>query len=211
VIILTPGGDEFVARRKTIMRRQTTTVVWRVRVERREQGRPLQYDYRDLPDKLAASITRWRPLDVRKFPGPLPSMPARIEGNVNWQSLPEPPVPIEPEDDLEWSGDYSTAPNISKREVEVRVLRGLRTERSLRGGRGDGRPGGYRDSTLIVIMRGIGKVEYEHVDETRIAPTAAPWQPSRRDIGDELTAIGWLLKISRAHRELAVLRSLNPP
>jgi len=117
-------------------------------------------------------------------PGPAAGVAA--SGDVAWQSPPEPAVPPEPEDDLEWPGEYSAAPNISVREVEVRVLRALRTERSLRGGRGDGRPGRYRDSVLITIMRGIGRLEYEHIDETRIAPTVAPWQPTRRDIGDEL-------------------------
>src|SRR5262249_22637450 len=94
---------------------------------------------------------------------------------------------------------------------EIRVLRALRTERTLRGGRGDGRPGWYRDSTLINLLRQVGRLEYEHIDETRIAPTATPWQPTRRDIGDELRAIGWFLKLSTAHRELIVLRSMNPP
>src|SRR5262245_38604680 len=71
-----PSGGELVARRKTITRRQTTTVTWRARIERREPGRPTRFDYRDLPERL--EITRWRPIDPRKFPGPLPSTPARI-------------------------------------------------------------------------------------------------------------------------------------
>src|SRR5262249_26840746 len=127
------------------------------------------------------------------------------------ESPPEPVVPPEPEDDLEWPDEYSAAPNISVREAEIRVLRALRTERTLRGGRGDGRPGWYRDSLLITMTRGIGQLEYEYIDPTSIEPTVAPWQPTRRDIGDELAAIGWFLKLSTANRELIVLKSMNPP
>ena len=71
IVVLTPGGEECVARRRTIWRRREASVVWRMRIPVREPGRPIRYRYQDLPGHLV--ITRWRPLDRAAFPGPLPA------------------------------------------------------------------------------------------------------------------------------------------
>jgi hypothetical protein len=205
VIVLTPGGDECVARRKTVWRRRQATTVWRVRVPVREPGRPTRCRYVDLPEHL--EITRWRPL--AGFPGPLPK-PAHMVADVRWQTPAEPPAPPEQSDDLEWPHDYSAAPDISEREVEVRVLRGLRTMRSPHAVK-DGRARNQVDSVLNNLLRQMGKIDYDHIDESYMAPAGVAWEPTRRDHGDWLTATGWWRQLSRTGREIVVFRSMNPP
>jgi hypothetical protein len=183
VIVLTPGGGELTARRKRIRRGQRTEISWRVRIEKREPGWPTARTYRDLPPRVAEAITRWRPISRATFPGPLPATPARIEKDVAWQSPAEPPAPPEEQDPLDWPGEYSAAPNISEREAEVRVLRGLRTMRSRHAVVRDG-PGRQLDSVLTNLLRQLGKLDYEYVDEPHIAPAGVAWQPNRRDHGD---------------------------
>jgi hypothetical protein len=211
VVILLPSGAELVARRKRIARRgQVTQTVWRARVERREPGRPLRYDYRDLPEHL--EITRWRPLDKAKFPGLLPSTPARIEGDVRWQSPAEPAAAPEPTDDeLEWAGPYNEPPNISPREAHIRIVRAWKTDRSLREIKGQGGPRGFVDSLAITTMAALGEIPHEHVDASYVGPVGAAWQPSRRDISDYLVGMGWFTRLSKAERELLVLRAIDPP
>src|SRR6185295_17732561 len=123
VAVLTPGGQELIARRRTIFRRgEPAKVVWRARREIREPGQRTRFAYLDLPPHVSGSITRWRPLDRRKFPGSLPATPARIEGPVAWQTPAEPPAPPEQSDPLDWPAPYAEAPKISLREVEIRIL-----------------------------------------------------------------------------------------
>src|SRR5262245_14034707 len=89
VIALLASGEELVVKRKTIVRRgQPATTIWRVRILVREPGRPLRFRYEDLPDHH--EVTRWRPLDLKNWPDPLPA-PARMMQPVNWQSKPEAP------------------------------------------------------------------------------------------------------------------------
>ena len=128
-----------------------------MRIPVREPGRPIRYRYADLPEHL--TITRWRPL--AGFPGPLPA-PARIEGDVAWQSPVEPPAPPEQTDPLDWPGEYSSPPNISLREAES-------TDRAHGDRTAAARPGGYRDSVAILIRNTVGKLEAEFVDQTHIA------------------------------------------
>src|SRR5262249_27300505 len=111
VVIFPPGGEEVIARRTRVVRRGRTAATWQVRVSKREPGRPTRHRYVDLPGHLV--VTRWRPLSMAAFPGPLLAKPA----NMIWQSKPEPTVPPESEDDLEWPGEYGAAPNISVREL----------------------------------------------------------------------------------------------
>src|SRR5262245_59384443 len=163
VYIMAPEGD-VIARRKIITRKERTTVIWGVKVTERLPGRPLRHHYVDLPRWV--QVTRWRPIDPDRFPGPLPS-PARVEGRVGWQSRPEPMIPIEDQDELEWPYPYEAAPNISAREAEVRVLRGLRTERSRHAVK-EGRLQGYLDSALALIYRQMGELKYDYIDPSYV-------------------------------------------
>ena len=178
VIALTPGG-ELVVRRKTIMRRGQLSTIWRARFEKRDPGYPTQYRYVDLPRPVG--VTRWRPLDRSNFPGPLPK-PAHMVAEVAWQSKPEAPEPPDQTDPLDWPHEYAVAPSISLREVECRLLRGLRTGRAKGDRTAAARPGGYRDSVAIVIRNTVGKLEAEFVDQTHIAAAGTAWTPSRRDL-----------------------------
>jgi hypothetical protein len=208
VVVLTPGGEECVARRKTTWRRGQAATAWRMRIPVREPGRPTKRRYVNLPAHL--EITRWRPLDRSKFPGPLPTKPASMMPAIAWQSPAPPAVPQESTDPLDWPHDYSAAPNISGREVEVRVLRGLRTMRSPHAVK-DGRARNQFDSVLINLLRQMGKLDHEHVDESYMAPAGVAWEPTRRDHSDWLTAAGWWRQLNRTERDIVELRSLNPP
>jgi hypothetical protein len=203
------GEAEIVARRRTIQRRgQPTKIIWRARREAREIGQPTRVHFVDLPARLSASITRWRPLSRASFPGPLPA-PARIEGDIAWQSPAEPAAPPEQQDPLDWPQPYNEPPAITAREVEIRTLRALRTMRSRYAVRGDHH--GSRDSVLSVIMQQLGRLEYEFTDATALAPAGTFWEPSRRDHSDWIDATGWWVKLDRSSREIVNLRSLNPP
>jgi hypothetical protein len=85
--------------------------------------------------------------------------PARIEGDIAWQSPAEPAAPPEQQDPLDWPQPYNEPPAITAREVEIRTLRALRTMRSRYAVRGDHH--GSRDSVLSVIMQQLGRLEYE--------------------------------------------------
>jgi len=210
VAILLPSGGELVARRKRITRRgQRTAIIWRVRDIVREPGRPTRHVYRDLPRHI--EVTRWRPIDRATFPGLLPASPARIEGDVAWQSPVEPPVPAEQQDELHWPGPYSEAPNISLREAEVRVLRGLRTERCRSERIGNAGPAGFMDSIIAVVRNAGHHLVPEHVDPTHIGAVGVGWEPTRQDRGDWLVGLSWFVQLSHAQREIVVLRSLDPP
>jgi hypothetical protein len=79
-----------------------------------------------------------------------------------------------------------------------------------RDGKGHG-PSGYVDSLYIATMAAIGQIEHDHFDGSYIGPSGVGWQPTRRDWGDWLQAVGWLLRLPKPQRELIELRSLNPP
>src|SRR5262245_39288004 len=130
VIVVTPGGQEIIARRRVIARLgRPEKVIWQARIEKREPGMlATTRSYADLPRRL--EITRWRPLHRASFPGSLPARPARIESDVAWQTPVEASAPAEDADDLHWAKPYSEPPKISPREAEVRTLRALRTMRS---------------------------------------------------------------------------------
>lgn len=206
VIILSPEGD-VVARRKVIARKERTITVWRIKVAERLPGRPIRYHYIDLPPHV--QVTRWRPERPWEWPGQLPE-PAKLEGPVAWQSPPPPVVPQEGSDPLDWPAEYSLPPHIGEREAEVRVLRALRTERSRHAVK-TGNIQGYVDSVFATAMRMLGKWEGDYKDASYIAPAGEAWAPTRKDHGDWDTALTWWAQLSRAPREIVMLRSLNPP
>jgi len=201
-VVVLVGEGEIVARRKTISRRRESSTIWCAREIVREPGRPTRYRYRDLPPHL--QITCWRPL--AGFPGPLPA-PTHLTGEVKWQTPPEPPAP--PTDELDWPHEYAEAPHITAREVEIRVLRALRTDGSAAEGGVDVRPAGYRDSVAILARNHL--VADEFVDANYIGPVGEAWEPTRRDRSDYLQAMAWFTKLTAAQRGIIKDRSLNPP
>jgi hypothetical protein len=206
VIVLTPGGEECVAKRNTVWRRRQATTAWRMRIPIREPGRATRFKYADLPDRL--EITRWRPL--AGFPGPLPK-PAHMVADVRWQKPAEPPAPPEQSDDLECPHAYAEAPNISRDEVKVRLLRAPRTDRAA-GERGvDVRPGWYKDSVATLARQNLPRLTDEHVDLSHIGPAGEACVPSRRDRSDYLLAMGWYARLPAALRSVVWERSLSPP
>jgi hypothetical protein len=72
--------------------------------------------------------------------------------------------------------------------VEIRLLRGLRADRAAGNRAAIDRPGGFRDSLMVLVRRTIGRLEAEHADPNYIAAAGVAWTPSRRDIGDYLTS-----------------------
>lgn len=179
---------------------------WCVRVE---EGRRVRYI--ELP--VFAEPQGWRPIPGQRYPDPLPQ-PQTQMAEPNWRSDPVDPSTPETPDDWEWPGEYSQPPRISREEAEVRLIRGLRTERSRKsqaGSRNGG--GGDMDSLLRLILRTQGRLEYEHKDKARAAlpELGEMWEPTRRDHGDWSTAVGWHNTLDKAHQHVIRQRSYNPP
>lgn len=209
VLIASPEGD-VVAKRKTIKRGERTHVVWRLKHAERIPGQRIRYHYIDLPKHV--QITRWRPdPEGRSWPHPLPP-PAPMERDVAWQTKAGPVVPPEPEDPFDWLAPTYTEPGkrVPEREIEIRVARGLRTERSRFAVKDDSKTT-TRDSVVILMLRQLGKMEYEHQDPNELLPAGMAWEPTRLDHADWIIALGWYVKLPRRMREVVFFRSLNPP
>ena len=199
VILLLPSGAEVKGFRRTITRGARSWVKWVIRTAGGQTE--------DLPKRI--QITRWRPADLQRFPDPLPA-PARVEGSVNWHSKPEPIIPAELQDAFEWHLPYALPPLISAREAEVRLIRGLRCMRSRYAVKDDYKTTS-RDSVLVVALRALGEWEHEFIDHSALAAVGMPWEPTRADHGDWLTALSWFRQLNWAQRNVIELRSLNPP
>ena len=179
-------GAEVVGIRKTYRKNQPSeNVVYRVR--------RADLSYEDLPKFMTPTL--FRPLNLVRYPDPLP-LPATLAGDVPWGS--EHP-PITPPDDplpLDWPRPYAFAPDISREEIEVRVLRGLKTERARgvddQGLRG---PAWKTGSDVLAAMQGGGAI------------TVQAWQPDRRDIGDWPRVREWLRRIDDLARQVIELKS----
>lgn len=149
--------------------------------------------------------TAWRPVDLARFPAELPKDTATLLSSPPWHSPPEPTwAPDGPQDPLDWPHAYSEPGAISKREAEVRVLRGLRTmELQPRVGLRSA-----RDSILLVAR---GELVPEDEDKSKIGAVRLPWKPDSRDAGDWETAVGWWAQLSIPSQDLVWRRSENPP
>jgi hypothetical protein len=165
---------------------------------RRENG-----DLHPLPKH--AWPAHFRPKDKHyKFPLPAPAV---VMGEPpKWQTPAAEPIPHETHDDLDWPGEYSEPGQIGEREMEVRLLRGLRTERSRNTRVGGRRGGAGLDSTLQVILRNVGKIEYEHEtgDAPAIGTPGEAFEPTRRDHGDWDNAIEWYNALEDKRHQLVI-------
>lgn len=124
----------------------------------------------------------FKPFAGEAWPDPLPepltpahSMPVKSPAAAE----PDAPDPI---DDLEWPRPYAQPGSITRREAEIRVLRALRVQsvNAEVGVSGACGPRAYGDSALAAWA----------------ADTAEPhWEPTRRDIADELVAMAWFCQL----------------
>ena len=168
---------------------------------RRENG-----DLHPLPKH--AWPAHFRPKDKHyKFPLPAPAVLMREP--PTWQTPAAEPIPDETHDDLDWPGEYSQPGHIGEREMAVRLLRGLRTERSRNTRVGGRRGGASLDSTLQVILRNVGKIEYEHETADAPATLGEGFEPTRRDHGDWGNAIEWYNALSKKQQLVIRERSLG--
>jgi hypothetical protein len=205
-----PNGADVVGLRRTLRlggrRRSGERPRWEVSYHvRRENG-----DLQPLPKH--AWPAHFRPKDNHyKFPLPAPAVLMREA--PKWQTPAAEPIPDESHDDLEWPGEYSQPGQIGEREMEVRLLRGLRTERSRNTRVGGQRGGAGLDSNLQVILRNVGKIEYEHAGKARGADVVNGelWEPTRRDHGDWGNAIEWYNSLSKKQQLVIRQRSYVPP
>jgi hypothetical protein len=149
--------------------------------------------YEDLPKWMAPTL--FRPLRIERYPDPLPP-PAALTGEVDWRSAH--PVPMPPDDPLplDWPRPYASPPGISLEEVEVRVLRGLKTERA-RAVDGVHGPLAKTSADVLAALQGGGAI------------TVNPWEPTRIDIGDWETAVGWLQSVDKTYRTIIRAKSMD--
>lgn len=214
VLLLLHSGREIVAYRKRVTRtsgRQAT--VW---VEKRWNTVYHKYESVDVPKR--ENPTRWRPYKLAEYRDPLPP-PAHIMQAPQWQSPPPEVAHPEAHDPLEWKGDYNEPGRISREEARIRVLRGLRTERSkktiVRGANGFRLGEGSLSNVAKVEIRARGRIEYEHQDLTHIPNVGELWEPTRRDHGDWSVAVSWFNKLTRSKaqpfQQVVRERSFEPP
>jgi hypothetical protein len=184
-----------------VLRTTYTTQVWCIRGD---DGKVV-----DLP--AWAEPMAFRPLIRDKYPDPLPDPLTQTE-EVAWASPIAPPSCPEIPDSLEWKGEYNLPGRISRGEAEIRLLRGLRTERSRKSQVRGGSTSGDMDSLLRLILRTQGRLEYEHKESlsTQLAHVGELWEPTRRDHGDWSTAVTWFNKLDKEHRHVVKERSYNP-
>ena len=179
-------GADVVGLKRTFRKgRPTECVVYQVR---RESGH-----YEDLPKFMHPTL--FRPMTLAKYPDPLPE-PAAQAGEVDWSSEHPPLLPPDDPLPLDWIGPYAMPPNISREEVEVRVMRGLKTERA-KGVDDQGLRGPKAYGTFIDGMLGGGNI------------TIQGWVPDKRDIGDWLQVREWLRAIDRQPRSIIEWKSIE--
>jgi len=161
-----------------------------------------------LPDFAAPTL--FRPISLARYPDPLP-LPATLLKAVSWESPPPPPVAPEAPNPLEWPHAYSLPGQINREEAWIRLRRGLLTERSANTQVGRGRPRNI-DSVLRLILKTMGKLEYEHIESAAaLHAIGEPWSPTRRDHGDWPIALSWFTQLSARERDIVRFRSLLPP
>ena len=181
-------GTEVVGLRKTFGKgRSTERVVYRVR--------RADLSYEDLPGFMYPTL--FRPLNMQKYPDDLPP-PATLTGEVDWGSEHPPMLPPDDPAPLDWVGPYALPPCISLDEIEVRVMRGLKTERA-KGvdDRGLHGPSFKTGSDVLNGMLGGGAI------------TIQGWVPDKRDIGDWPLVREWLRAIPDMQRRIVEWKSLD--
>lgn len=183
---------------KADTRRARSMVVWSIV---RQDGR-----LQDLPPH--AFPTFWRPINLAKWPDPLPE-PYPIR---RWEPPAPEPTPIAepaaPADNFEWPGAYSEPGSISAQEAEIRLMRGLRTH-GTRNLEGEGRihiPG-YVDSILLVAK---GELVPEWKDPTDARAIPVKWEATRRDHGDEPIVMDWYRALNPAQQFVVRRRAQLP-
>jgi hypothetical protein len=176
---------------------------------------------RDPPSRW--SPTAWRPVDAAAWRHPLPPpLDPAFGANKPPVVTPEAPEGIDPHqgsDDWPYP-DVKLGLGVpaSREECEARVLRAFRTQ-ALAGG-----IVGHSDGSFCGDMPGeIGRQARWHCNQEREAEerrlgVAQPleavrsgWTPSKRDIEDWDTALGWLNGLLRLDKDIVALRASDPP
>lgn len=169
----------------------------------------------------AAVPETWRPIDTAAWIGDLPDpvaspRPAALQEPV--PSAPEGWVPADgwPVPGLRL-GSAGERPQ-SAAELEARVLRGLRTERSPGVVRRDRL--GYGSNWPATLTEWADLISQAEGFDHALHATRSAWRPDRRDLGDWHVALGWLAALreprQRPHQpnrfqKVMIWRSLDPP
>lgn len=172
-------------------------------------------------DRDAAPET-WRPFDGVTWAGPLPEPVREPRPPALFTDMPSAPEPLVPADGWPFPGlplgTFREKPR-SPLELEARVLRGLRTERT---------PGivkpdrlGYPSPWPATVTEWSDLIaQQENHDNLVLRALRSAWTPDRRDLGDWDVATGWLAGLrqprQRPHKpnrwqRIFIARSLDPP
>lgn len=175
-------------------------------------------------------LSPWRRLELTDVPGRRePDLWRPIEGEAWPDPLPEPvssPKPMavvtcrsttedEPTPDAVRRAAYSAAGEISRDEVETRVLRALKTIRVQPSAMPKGWLGAVAWPAILVEWSDLVGRELKDPDH---APPPR-FVPTRRDLDDMLTALGWFSRLKEAggdrrlneKQRLILWRALDPP
>lgn len=168
----------------------------------------------------------WAPLDAATFGHPLPEpltdwVPPRSPGQVGM------PVPADIAEDTiaprhveGWPFPglalAERMPPATLAECEARLLRAYRTSAAVRvAGSGHGRRTLAADIPAEMVKAALKAAEAERIRAGDVTGSdfeavRSAWQPSRRDLGDWDTALGWLASAECKGRRAVEMRAADP-
>lgn len=169
------------------------------------------------------SPTAWRPLDVAAWPHPLPApLDPSFGPKRPPTATPEAAEALDPhigDDGWPYPGLVLTLGTpASREECEARVLRAFRTSASAAGGGAIGHAARTMSADIPkeIILASIRLNEawwsvHPDADGGVFEAVRSGWTPNKRDVGDWVTALGWLDYLEPRAVRVISLRAADPP